>query len=934
MNAPALDQAMTAAVHSMPATEAVRILRSDAERGLSGDEARSRLAHHGPNELRKAPRIPAWRRFLGQFRDSLVILLLVAAAVSGVIWLIERDAPLPYESMVIFAIVFLNAILGFVQEEHAESALSAIRKMSAPAATVIRDSEHHRIEARDVVPGDLLLIEEGDTIPADARLIDVVELRTVEASLTGESVAVEKHVEPVPEESSLGDRKNLVFAGTAVAYGHARAVVSATGMHTELGRIARLLENTEADRTPLQRELDRTGKRLGIGVIAIAAVVVTTLLLVEDARDLRAMLNALLFGVALAVAAVPEGLAPIVTVALAIGVQHMARRGAIVRKLTAVETLGSATVIASDKTGTLTRNQMTVRTIVTRSGRVDIPEVGRSAEGEFPGAGEGEGEGYREAHQEEVEHVLRGSVLANNARLTQDGESQLIHGDPTEVALISAAELAGLSKGHLEQRFRRVREVPFSSERKMMSSLNVGPDGQITLWAKGAPDVILERSAEEFSEGEATTLMEGRRAELTETNRSLAKDALRTLAVAYRALPQELDYHRMDSAILESNLVFVGLIGMIDPPRPEAADAVKRAKKAGIRPIMITGDHPTTALAIARELGIGSGERAVTGAELDRLSAGEFASVVGSTSVYARVNPSHKMRIVDALQATGAIVAMTGDGVNDAPALKSADIGVAMGITGTDVSKEAADVVLTDDNFATIVAAVEEGRAIFANIRKFLLYLLSSNVGEVLTIFLGVVFASPLGLSDQGGLFLPLLATQILWINLITDGPPALALGVDPPSTTLMTTPPRPPQEPVITRSMWTTVGLVGMIMATGTLLVLDASMPGGLLEGDGDVRHGRTMAFTTLVLFQLFNAFNARSERESAFTDFLRNPWLFGAIGISFALQVFVVHLPPFQDAFETKPLSLSDWLTCFVVASMVVWIMEAVKFTSRRAE
>lgn len=390
----------------------------------------------------------------------------------------------------------------------------------------------------------------------------------------------------------------------------------------------------------------------------------------------------------------------------------------------------------------------------------------------------------------------------------------------------------------------------------------------------------------------------------------------------------------MDGDVLESGLVFVGLIGMIDPPRPEAGDAVERAKKAGVRPVMITGDHPGTALAIAKELGIDSRAHAVTGKELDGMNADELLSIVGSTSVYARVNPGHKMRIVDALQANGAIVAMTGDGVNDAPALKSADIGVAMGITGTDVSKEAADIVLTDDNFATIVAAVEEGRSIFANIRKFLRYLLSSNAGEVLTIFLGVVFAAPLGLSDHGALVLPLLATQILWINLITDGPPALALGVDPPSTTLMTTPPRAPHEHVITRGMWITVGLVGVVMAVGTLLVLDASMPGGFAEGSGDLRHGRTMAFTTLVLFQLFNALNSRSDRDSAFARLLRNRWLIGAIGMSLGLQVLVVHTPLFQSAFETRPLSLSDWFACFLVASLVMWVMELVKLMSRWRE
>ncbi len=527
---------------------------------------------------------------------------------------------------------------------------------------------------------------------------------------------------------------------------------------------------------------------------------------------------------------------------------------------------------------------------------------------------------------------MLGAVLANNAKVTDNGGKRSTQGDPTEAALIVAAEQIGLSKQDVERRFPRLRELPFSSERKMMSTLNENGNGQTVLWTKGAPDVILERCAEEFREGDIANMTEDRRADILEANGSLTNDALRTLAVAFRTLPDGLDFHTINSDVLESRLVFVGLIGMIDPPRPEARDAVKRAKEAGIRPVMITGDHPGTALAIAKEVGIDSRAGAVTGLELDRIGAKELASIVGTTSVYARVNPGHKLRIVDALQANGAIVAMTGDGVNDAPALKSADIGVAMGITGTDVSKEAADIVLTDDNFATIVAAVEEGRAIFANIRKFLRYLLSSNVGEVLTIFLGVVFAAPLGLSDQGVLVLPLLATQILWINLITDGPPALALGVDPPSPTLMTSLPRLPHEHVITPGMWIMVGIVGVVMATGTLLVLDACMPGGFLEGSGELRYGRTMAFTTLVLFQLFNALNCRSDRDSAFVRLLGNRWLLGAIVISLALQALVVHMPLFQRAFETADLSLRDWFACLCVASAVMWVTELVKFMRRR--
>lgn len=926
------DKETTSALfHELAGDKAIAVLKTDAQRGLTTKEGRSRFEQYGPNELRQQKARPAWRRFLQQFQDALVILLLVAAAVSSIVWFLEREAALPYESTVILAIVILNAVLGFIQEERAEKALLALRAMSAPEATVIRESQQSKIPARELVPGDLLLIAEGDAVPADARLIDVVELKTLEASLTGESLPVGKGIDPVSGDASLGDRNNMIFAGTAVAYGHARAVVTATGMHTELGRIAGLLERAKTETTPLQRELDRTGKRIGVSVVVIAVVVVATMLILEGAHDPRTVLDALLFGVALAVAAVPEGLAAIVTVVLAIGVQRMAKRGAIVRKLPAVETLGAATVIATDKTGTLTRNEMTVRALVTSSGRVDIGGTGYSPEGELrsesgPVAG---------SHRSEVELLLRGAVLSSNAKLIDKGEVWSIHGDPTEGALIVAAEKARVERANLEQHSRRVRELPFSSERKMMSTVceDGSQSGRYRLWAKGAPDVLLERCTTEFVKGETQVLTDERRAAIRETNASLTKDALRTMAVAYRDLPQDLNRLGCEHEILESELVFVGLAGMIDPPRSEVAGAVERAKNAGVRTIMITGDHPGTAVAIARELGIGSGERAFTGRELERMTPEELASAVAGTSVYARVDPRHKMRIVDALQASGDVVAMTGDGVNDAPALKSADIGVAMGITGTEVSKEAADIVLTDDNFATIVVAVEQGRAVFANIRKFLYYLLSSNAGEVLTIFLGVVFAGPLGLVDQDGLILPLLATQVLWINLMTDGPPALALGVDPAEKSVMAIPPRPPGEHVIATQMWITVGVVGMVMATGTLLVLDASMPGGLLQGSQGIRHGRTMAFTTLVLFQLFNAFNSRSNRESALVGLLGNRWLVGAVLLSLVLHAIVLRVSFLQNAFQVQPLSLQDWFACLLVVSSVLWVMEIWKFWLRRS-
>jgi P-type Ca2+ transporter type 2C len=911
--------------------EVVAGLGSDAWRGLSSEEARARLERYGPNELEAEKPVPAWRRFLAQFRDTLVILLLIATAVSVGLWAYERDSALPYEGLAIFAIVLLNGILGYVQESRAERAVAALRAMSAAEAGVVRDGERRSVPASELVPGDVILIEEGDTIPADARLIQSTALQASEASLTGESLPVHKDVRPIEEEVGLGDRSNMVFSGTAATYGRGRAVVTATGMQSELGKVAGLLRRTEDEATPLQKELDRTGKLLGAIVIVIAAVIVATILLVEGVTGPAAIFDVLILGVALAVAAVPEGLPAIVTAVLAIGVQRMARRNAIVRKLPAVETLGSATVIASDKTGTLTKNEMTVRTVVTASGRSDLGGTGYTPEGDL----RHDGRPVRDKTlRAEVERALRAADLANNATVNRSGGRWSVQGDPTEGALIVAARKVGLSPEALDSRFERVGEVPFSSERKLMSTVHSDAEKpeRLAAFAKGAPDVLLPRCSHEIVGDEARLLSDERREEILASNETLAGEALRTLGVAFRSLPPEELDGEVDDRI-ERDLVFLGLVGMIDPPREEVREAVDLAREASIRPIMITGDHPKTAAAIAAELDISTEGRAITGAELERLSDEELESEVRESSVYARVNPEHKLRIVRALQNNGQIVAMTGDGVNDAPALKTADIGVAMGITGTDVSKEAADMVLTDDNFASIVAAVEEGRSIFANIQKFLRYLLSSNIGEVFTMFLGVVLAGVIGLRAESGVALPLLATQILWINLVTDGPPALALGLDPADRSVMDRPPRPQGSGVITRRMWGGIAFVGLIMAAGTLFVLDYALPGGLIEGSGDLPYARTMAFTTLMLFQLFNVLNARSDEQSAFQGLLTNPWLWGAVLLSLILQLVVVYAPPLQPAFGTVALSFGDWLLCAAVASSVLWLREASKLFVRAA-
>jgi len=911
--------------------EVAASLATDLSRGLSDDDARQRLASDGRNELAAKPGVPGWRRFLAQFQDVLVLLLLAATVISTALWVYERDAPLPYEAIAIFAVVLLNAAMGYLQESRAEAAVAALHAMSAGEATVIRGGQRRRMLAADIVRGDLVIIEEGDTIPADARIIESTALQTAEAALTGESVPVLKDTAIIEGEVPLGDRHNMVFSGTAVTYGRGRALVTATGMRSEMGRIAGLLETTGEERTPLQAELDRTGRILGLVVVAIAIVMIATIIVVEDVHGLAAMLDVLILGVALAVAAVPEGLPAVVTAVLSLGVQRMARRNAIVRHLAAVETLGSANVIASDKTGTLTKNEMTVRVVVTASGRVNFAGSGYEPTGDVVREGGGAIDGPLRI---ELDRVLAAVDRANNAEIKEEDGRWTVQGDPTEGALLVAARKAGVVHESLDTAMPRLGEVPFSSERKMMSTVHQDTiRGRVMLYTKGAPEVLLSRCKYELVGGEYRPLTDARAKEILSADERLAAEAMRTLAVAGRPLSDEtLRAGFAPDAGMEQELVFGALIGMIDPPRLEARTAVARARAAGIRPLMITGDHPTTASVIARELGISDDGRAITGTELEKLSDDDRARVINEVSVYARVNPEHKLRIVEALRATGNIVAMTGDGVNDAPALKRAHIGIAMGITGTDVSKEAADMILADDNFSTIVAAVEEGRAIFANIRKFLRYLLSSNIGEVLTMFLGVVLARRIGLhAEQGGLVLPLLATQILWINLVTDGPPALALGVDPADEGLMQQPPRPASEGVLTGSMWRGILLVGVVMAAGTLFVLDASMPGGFIEGTGDLPYAQTMAFTTLMLFQMFNVFNARSDVRSAFEDLFTNSWLWAATSVSVALQLAVVYVPALQRAFGTVPLTAADWLRCVAAASCVLWFREGAKLIAR---
>jgi magnesium-transporting ATPase (P-type) len=920
------------------ATAVASALGTNLDGGLSAREAVHRLALYGPNTLRVAPRLAGWRRVLTHFQGPLVYLLLAAITIAVVAWFIEGRPGWPVDAIVIALVVLINGALGYLQEARAEQAVAALARMIAVTCTVLRDGSLIRIPSREVVRGDVLALAEGDAVAADARLVEATSLRVLEASLTGESESVLKDAATLPALVALGDRLNMVFKGTEIVQGAGHAVVTATGMDTEMGAIAAMLEATEEAPTPLQQEIARIGKMLGIVVVGISLVVVTTILLISDIRDIGDVIDVLLLGVSLAVAAVPEGLPAILSVVLALGVQRMAGHNAIVKKLSSVETLGSASVIASDKTGTLTRAEMTIVRVMTASGSTEITGVGYAPDGQVKRSGHSASEKLSDdALRAEQIAVLCGGSLAGNAELRQEGDGPWeVLGDPTEAAFLVAERKLGVRERR-EKRFERIGEVPFTSERKMMSTLERDHEhrGQVVVITKGAPDVLLQRCVQVRMGLEVVSLDDALRARILADVDTLTDAALRTLAVAYRPLdPAEAkDVAELPGDSLERDLIFVGTVGMMDPPREEAAVAIAEAHGAGIRVIMITGDHPRTAARIAADLGlVDPGTVALTGLELDALDDIAFADAVRRTSVFARVAPANKLRIVAALRTDGNVVAMTGDGVNDAPALKAADIGIAMGRTGTEVTKEAAKMILTDDNFATIVRAVREGRGIFDNIRKFLRYLLCSNMGEVLTVFLGVIGAGVIGLSGSAGaIVLPLLATQLLWINLITDTGPALAMGLDPPAADLMERKPRRLGERVIDARMWMDVIQVGTVTAVVTLLTMDIYLPGGLIAGSGDIITARTAGFTTLVFASLFTCLHARSETASALAHLFENPWLWGAITLSALLQVAVVELGFLNLALGTAPLAFDQWLVCIGMASVVLGFGELRKLTER---
>jgi potassium/sodium efflux P-type ATPase len=945
--------------------DVILVLGSDLDRGLDSEEAAKRLQADGPNELRAVPPVPAWRRALAQLQDPLVYLLGAAAAIALAAWWFEGRghsgvAGWPLDAIVIACVVVLNAVLGWLQEAKAAQAVAALAKMTTATSAVLRDGAVARVPSAELVKGDVLVLTEGDAVGADARLAQAAALRLLEAPLTGESESVLKDAAPLPATVALGDRLNMVFKGTAVAQGTGRAIVTATGMQTEMGGIATLLDTTPDAPTPLQVEIAHLGKVLGIAALVIAGVVVVTILLISDIQGVADVVTVLLLGVSLAVAAVPEGLPAILSVVLAIGVRRMARHHAIVKQLASVETLGSASVIASDKTGTLTRGEMTVQRVMTASGRSDITGVGYTPEGRAETAGADLAEGPLRS---ELLAVLRGGSLAGNAQLQQDDTGTwTIQGDPTEAAfLVAERKLGDPGQGEDgesapdgKERFERIGEIPFTSQRKMMSVLLVDhADGDAhVLFVKGAPDVLLAHCTH-IRRGEASVVLDATlQAQVLADVAAMTGDALRTLAVARRTLVPDAQVppDAAEAAALEEGLEYLGTVGIIDPPREEAAVAIAEARQAGIRVIMITGDHPRTAVRIAADLGIAitdasAGAPVLTGIELDKLDDAAFAAAALQTSVFARVAPKHKLHIVRALQDGGNVVAMTGDGVNDAPALKAADIGVAMGVAGTEVSKEAARMILADDHFATIVLAVREGRGVLDNIRKFLRFLLSSNLAEVLTVFAGVVGAGIIGLKatatgSGGAVVLPLLATQILWINLITDTGPALAMGVDPIAEDVMARKPRPRSQRIIDANMGQGVLESGVVMAVVTLLTLDLFLPGGLIEpvdawlgaGPHSLELARTAAFTVLVLTQLFNCFNARSASASAFHAAFSNRWLWGAVAASALLQVAVVHLPFLNLAFGTAPLSAAQWGVCVAMASGVLWFSEVRKLLRRR--
>ncbi|MBP7355082.1 MAG: cation-translocating P-type ATPase [Longilinea sp.] len=956
--------------HALSAEEVLSSLGTQIEQGLTAEEAEKRQAQYGLNQLVEAPRTTFLKMVIDQLNNFVIILLIVAAVVSALLgeWI---------DAGAILSIVVLNAVLGVIQESRAEQALAALKKLAAPEAQVLRSGHRISVPARELVPGDIVYLEAGNFVPADIRLLEAVNLRAEEAALTGESVPVQKNATiSLDRDIPLGDRKNTVFMGTVVNYGRGRGVVTSTGMHTQLGMIATMLQSVEEENTPLQQRLDQLGKILGYGALAVCGLVFLVGLiralgsmgfaeLFTTATGLEEVVDLFMIAVSLAIAAVPEGLPAVVTISLALGMREMVHRHALIRRLSSVETLGSATVICSDKTGTLTQNEMTVTKLWVDGQFVDVTGTGYRPQGEFMV----DGKAVNLHQYPAAMTALWLGVLNNDAQLevtpSEEGGDPVyrIIGDPTEGSIIVAAAKAGLGLEQLIAAFPRENEIPFDSTRKRMVTMHLINDPrseitpatlyhhaqQYTIAVKGAPDVVLNlcNRYQHISDDQALPLDEAARARILAANDTMTQGALRVLGVAYRAIPALPE--EVDNDDLERDLIFVGLIGMIDPARTEVRPALETARGAGIRTIMITGDYPNTAKAIAESIHLLSpGHQVLTGAQLNEMTDAELQHEVQHTDVFARVSPEHKMRIVDALRANDEVVAMTGDGVNDAPAIKASDIGVAMGITGTDVAKETADMVLTDDNYASIVSAVEQGRIIYANIRKFVFFLLSSNVAEIMIIFLATLAGVPT----------PLTAIQLLWLNLLTDGAPALALAMEKGDPDVMERAPRPKKEPIINKSMRLGIG-IQTIMQTGAVLtafaiglIWELQHTAGITIPDGmnpiwfliqfndwvhvaDVKTAETMAFVTLSLCELFRAYTVRSERASVFRlGLFSNKYMQYAVALSIVLMLLVVNVPFLQTVFNTHFLSWDKWLTVVGLALLPAIAEEFTKLYLRKSE
>ena len=859
--------------HTKTIKDIFKELKTD-EHGLSEQEAESRLKEYGLNEIKEHKKISPIKIFISQF-TSFIVLILIAALIISFILGEKIDA------FVIAAILILNAIVGFRQEYKAEKAIEALKKLASLKATVIREDQQKEIDSTNLVPGDIIILETGDKIPADSRLIEVVNLETQESSLTGESTPIIKEIKILPEKTPLADKKNMVFSGTIITKGRAKAIIVRTGMNSQIGKIATLIQEEKTKLTPLQIKLKQLGKFLGIATIVICAIIFTVGTLVG-----RNILEMFMSAVSLAVAAIPEGLPIVVTVSLALGVRRMVKRNALVRKLPSVETLGSTTVICTDKTGTLTCDQMTVRKVYTNNKVIEVSGSGYETKGIFHIKN-------KIVDSKPFQLLLKIGALCNDASLTEDG----VIGDPTEAALTVSAAKANLLKVDLEKKNPRLGEIGFDSNRKRMSTLHK-IDNKKTLFCKGAPDVILELCDRILINAQIKRLTRPMKKEILKQNESFANEALRVLGFAYKET----------SKLDENNLIFVGLQAMIDPPRPEVKEAIDKCKKAGIKVVMITGDYKGTAVAIAKELDI-KGE-AITGEELDEMK--NFDKKIEEITIYARVNPEHKTKIIDALRKKGHVIAMTGDGVNDAPALKKADIGIAMGVTGTDVSKEASDMILTDDNFNSIVNAVEEGRGVYDNIKKFFAFLISGNIGEVMVIFLAIIFGWPL----------PLTATQILLINLVTDGLPATALGADPFEPNAMSRKPRDKKEPIYKNLnhfiIW--YPLI-MIVVTLALFYFTYTTSQNILKA-------QTITFLTIAMFEMYQAFASRSTRFSSFrVGIFKNKWLVGAVILSLLVAISVIYIPFLQTLFDTFPITATEFLIVTALSSLGFIYLELYK-------